>query len=136
MEVEARNSMSLCQIYSPIVIGATLTNFKMLSQWTHMQWPKNFRVASSKTPMEEFILWKGCRPQSYNFTEDWVPFRNYFKSVSRIIGRRKSSRIEDMIIALTSLLASWMLHTTRFFYNNNFYKKMNLKNPKTLRKCW
>ena len=37
MEVQARNSVSLCQIYFPIVIGATHTNFKMFSQRTHMQ---------------------------------------------------------------------------------------------------
>ena len=38
MEVGTRNSVSLlCQIYFPIVIGVTHTNFKMFSQWTHMQ---------------------------------------------------------------------------------------------------
>ena len=32
MEVEVRNSVSLCQIYFPIVIGVTCINFKMFSQ--------------------------------------------------------------------------------------------------------
>ena len=27
------------------------------------------------------------------------------------------------------------ISNTRFFYKKNFYKKMSLKNPKTLRKC-
>ena len=48
-------------------------------------------VASSKTAMEEFIFWKGCSPQSCNFTEDWVPLRKVFKSVSRIIGRYEAA---------------------------------------------
>ena len=37
MEVEARDSVSSCQIYFPIVIEATHTNFKMFSQLNHMQ---------------------------------------------------------------------------------------------------
>ena len=85
MAMEARNSVSLSQIYFPIVIEATHTNFNMFSQWTHIAvqltitmktirwktfWPKIFGkfpyvtfkklpriwVASSKTSMEEFIF--------------------------------------------------------------------------------
>ena len=80
MEVEGRSSVSLCQIYFPIVIWATHTNFKMFSQWTicsvASDYDENnevkdfFRlgclsdsrklpwiwVASSKTPMVEFIF--------------------------------------------------------------------------------
>ena len=36
MEVEARNSMSLCHIYFPIVVGAIHTSFKMFSQYELM----------------------------------------------------------------------------------------------------
>ena len=136
MEVEARNSLSLCQIYYPIVIRATHTNFKMfhselicsaasdyheknevkdvLGQNFWLGCLSNFRklpriwVASSKTPMGEFIFHKCYRPQSCNFTEAWVPLCKFFKSVSRITGKLKHSRIGDLK-ALTSLLGSCML---------------------------
>ena len=65
-----------------------LSDFKKLPQiW----------VASSKTPMEDFIFQKGFRPQSCNFTEDWVSLRKVLKSASRIIRRSISSKIEDLI---------------------------------------
>ena len=93
----------------------------------------------SKLSMEEFIFLKGSWPQSCNFTKDWVPLWKFFKSFTIIIGRPKSSRIEDLE-ALPSLLRSWMLplcslHTTHFFIRKFFITKWTL-NPKTLRKCW
>ena len=36
MAMEARNSVSLSQIYFPIVLESTHTNFNMFSQWTHI----------------------------------------------------------------------------------------------------
>ena len=81
---------------------------------------------------------KNYMHQSCDFIEDLVPLRKYFKSISRIIRRPKSNRIEDLIIALTSLLGLWILGLVSnytFFYKKNFYNKMKLKNPKPLRKC-
>ena len=90
-------------------------------------------VASSKTPMEEFIFQKGCRPQSCNFTEDWVPFRKFFKNVSSIIGRPKSSKTENLI-AMTSCWDHGYYndvgYTLHIFYKKKFYNKMSLKNQK------
>ena len=63
--------------------------------------------------MEEFIFQIDRRSQSWNFTEDWGPLRKFFKSVSRIIGRPNSSRIEGLKVL-----------------------RRKLKNPKTLKKCW
>ena len=34
---EARSSVSSCQIYFPIVLGTTYTNFKIFSHWTRVQ---------------------------------------------------------------------------------------------------
>ena len=42
--------------------------------------------------------------------------------------RRKPQETADLITFTEEI------HNTRFFYKKNFYKKMSLKNPKTLRK--
>ena len=39
---------------------------------------------------------KKLQASIYNFTEDCVPLLKFFKSVSRIIRRPKSSKIEDL----------------------------------------
>ena len=47
----------------------------------------------------------------------------------------KQKRNDDLLIfKIIDVIWRWNLHCT-FFYKEKFYKKMGLKNPKTLRKC-
>ena len=112
MEVEASKSVSLCQIYFPIVIGATHTNFKcfrselicsVASDYHENNKVKDFRpnfrlgclsdfkklpricMASSKRPIQEFILKKvaGLNPATLLRTEFFcVSFSKAFLELS------------------------------------------------------
>ena len=45
------------------------------------------------------------------------------------------SFVFSILMIAFSRLFSKIIYTTLFFYKKNFYKKMSLKNHKTLRKC-
>ena len=71
-----------------------------------------------------------------NFAEYLVPLCKFFNNVFRIIGRPKSSRIEDLdeIAGIMDVTIMMVSHYT-IFYMKNFYNKLSLKNPKALKKC-
>ena len=85
IEVEARSSMSLCHY---------VRSYREFEWRPRVQLWRNlfFKKVADLNPANE----------------DWVPLRKFFKSVSRIIGRPKSSRIGHLKV-LTGLLGSWML---------------------------
>ena len=58
-------------------------------------------------------------------------------SLEPLVHRRNSNSLVDVHLNCLNLLHFLDVKTasTRFFHKKNFFKKMSLKNPKTLRKC-
>ena len=59
METEARDSVSYCQIYFPIVLGTTYTNFKIFSSEFMCCVASNYHESNK---VKDFLanFWSGC----------------------------------------------------------------------------
>ena len=150
MEVEARNSVSLCQIYFPIVIGTTHISFKMFSQWIDCSvardYHENNKVKDFLAQTFRLSCLSDFKKLPYHEFE-WCPrkhlWRNsFFKKVAglnpatllrieffcvrfsgvflRIIGRLNSSRLDDLI-ALTRIMDGFVICWDHGCYSNVGY---------------
>ena len=71
---------------------------------------------------------------------EWINFSlvsfSWYRKLLKWLWKKFSWSIMKFFVYKNKLHSHLWIMYPSFFYKKNFYKKMSLKNPKTLRKCW
>ena len=72
---------------------------------------------------------------------EWINFSlvsfSWYRKLLKWLWKKFSWSITKFFVYKNKLHSHlWIMYPRFFFYKKNFYKKMSLKNPNTLRKCW